>query len=174
MDIDAAALARDLAAAVRVPSVTGDERAVLELLRGLARDAGLEADLHRHDLAALRAHPDHPGEEAPRAELWGAAVDAARQRARRLCVCAHVDVVPPGNVRWRHGPWSGAIEDGCLHGRGSVDMKAGAIAALHALAALRAAGAPRRRWCSSSSPPRRTVAWARSPRSSATRRSTPA
>jgi len=69
MEVDAAALARDLAAAVRVPSLTGDERPVLELLAGLARDAGLEADLHRHDLTALRAHPDHPGEEAPRHEL---------------------------------------------------------------------------------------------------------
>ena len=24
---------------------------------------------------------------------------------------------------WRHGPWSGAVEDGWLYGRGSVDMK---------------------------------------------------
>jgi acetylornithine deacetylase len=45
--------------------------------------------------------------------------------------------VPPGTEPWRHGPWSGAIEDGWLYGRGSVDMKAGAIAALHA---MRAAG----------------------------------
>ena len=26
-------------------------------------------------------------------------------------------------MTWRHGPWSGAVEDGWLHGRGSVDMK---------------------------------------------------
>jgi acetylornithine deacetylase len=142
MEVDAAALARDLAAAVRVPSVTGDERAVLELLAGLARDAGLEVDLHRHDLAALRAHPDHPGEEAPREELWGLDVTLRGSAPGRLCVCAHVDVVPPGTAPWRHGPWSGAIEDGWLHGRGSVDMKAGAIAALHALWTLRAARAP--------------------------------
>ena len=64
--IDAAAIARDTAALVQVPSLTGDERAVLERLAELAEALGLEAELHEHDLAALRAHPDHPGEEAPR------------------------------------------------------------------------------------------------------------
>ena len=51
-----------------------------------------------------------------------------------MCLNGHVDVVGPGSAPWRHGPWSGAIEDGCVHGRGSVDMKGGVVAALHALA----------------------------------------
>ena len=139
--LDAGALARDLSAVVRIPSVTGDERAVLEALAALARDAGLEADLERHDLAALRAHPEFPGEEAAREELWGLAVTLRGGAPGRLCVCAHVDVVPPGTAPWRQGPWSGAVADGFVHGRGSVDMKGGAIASLHALAALRASGA---------------------------------
>ncbi len=49
--------------------------------------------------------------------------------------------MPAGTEAWRHGPWSGAVEDGWVHGRGSADMKAGVVAALHALAALRASGA---------------------------------
>jgi acetylornithine deacetylase len=130
-------LAADLAAVVRVPSVTGDEKAVLELLATMAQDVGLEADLHPHDLAAVRAHPDHPGEEVARDELWGLAVTRRGEAPGRLCLCAHVDVVPPGTEAWRHGPWSGEVEDGFLHGRGSVDMKAGAVAALHAMAAVR-------------------------------------
>jgi acetylornithine deacetylase len=137
--LDAAALARDAGALVRVPSVTGDERAALERLAGLAAAVGLEADLHRHDLAALRAHPDHPGEEAPRTELWGltVAVPGADPAAPRLAIDGHVDVVPPGAEAWTHGsPWSGAIEDGFVYGRGSVDMKGAVVAALHALAAL--------------------------------------
>jgi acetylornithine deacetylase len=125
-------IADDLAAVVQVPSITGDEKRVLELFATLAQDAGLEADLHQHDLAALRAHPDHPGEEGPRDELWGLSVTRTGGPGR-ICLCAHVDVVPPGTEPWRHGAWSGAIEDGCLHGRGSVDMKGGAIAALHAM-----------------------------------------
>ena len=141
--IDARALAADAAALVQVPSVTGDERGVLERLAALAGALGLRADLHEHDLAALRAHPDHPGEEAARAELWGLTVSVAGTGAGRLAICVHVDVVPEGTVGWRHGPWSGVVEDGWLYGRGSVDMKGAAAAALHALAALaRGGGAP--------------------------------
>jgi len=138
--IDGEALARDAAALVRVPSVTGDERAALERLGELAAGLGLAAQLRRHDLAALRAHPEHPGEEAPRDELWGLTVTVPGRGARRLAVSGHVDVVPAGTAPWRHGPWSGASEDGRLYGRGAVDMKGAVVAALHALAAVRDRG----------------------------------
>ena len=139
--IDARALAADAAALVQVPSVTGDERGVLERLAALAEALGLRADLHEHDLAALRAHPDHPGEEAQRDELWGLTMSSGGDASLgRLAICAHIDVVPEGTVPWRHGPWSGAVEDGWLYGRGSVDMKGAAAAALHALAEVARAG----------------------------------
>jgi acetylornithine deacetylase len=136
--LDAAALARDAGALVQVPSVTGDERAALERVAAMAEALGLRADLHHHDLAALRAHQEHPGEEAARDELWGLSVAVAGSvGGPRLALDAHVDVVPPGSAPWAHGgPWSGAIADGFVHGRGSVDMKGAAVAALHALAAL--------------------------------------
>lgn len=140
--LDEGALARDVAALVQVPSVTGDERAALARLADLAEAAGLDTDLHRHDLAALRAHPDHPGEEAPREELWGLTVTVPGGASRRIALNGHVDVVGPGTVPWRLGPWSGALEDGRVHGRGALDMKGGVIAALHALRAVKAAGDP--------------------------------
>ena len=121
-----------------MPSVTGTERAVLEHLAETAERLGLAPDLHEHDLAALRAHPRHPGEEAPRDELWGLTATLPAAAPGRICLNGHVDVVDPGSVPWRHGPWSGAIEDGVLHGRGAVDMKAAVVAALHAAAAMRA------------------------------------
>ena len=136
--LDPDALARDAAAALRVPSVTGGERGVLEHLAGTAERLGLAADLHEHDLAALRGHPGHPGAEAPRDELWGLTATLAGGVPRRVCLNGHIDVVDPGTVPWRHGPWSGAVVDGVLHGRGAVDMKAAAVAALHAAAAVRA------------------------------------
>ena len=138
-EIDAGALARDVAELVRIPSVTGQERPALVWLERRARELGLEAELVEHDLAALRAHPAHPGEEAPRTELLTLAVTLRGTLPGRLCLCGHVDVVAPGAEAWHHGPWSGAIDDGCVHGRGSVDMKGGVVAALHALGALRAA-----------------------------------
>ena len=48
---------------------------------------------------------------------------------RNLCFAGHLDVVPPGDAAdWRVGPFEGAVRDGCLYGRGAVDMK-GAVAA---------------------------------------------
>ncbi len=140
--LDSEGLARDAAALVQVPSATGDERAALERLAEQAERLGLEVDLHEHDLAALRAHPGHPGEEAPRDSLWGLTATLPGRAPGRLCLNGHVDVVGPGTEPWRHGPWSGVIEDGRLHGRGALDMKGAVVAALHAVAALRAVDAP--------------------------------
>ena len=138
--LDPRALVRDAAAILRIPSVTGDERRVLEALAELAAAVGLEADLHAHDLGALRAHPDHPGEEAPRDELWGLTVTLPGRAPGRLALNGHVDVVGPGTAPWTTGPWSGELHDGRLYGRGAVDMKGAVVAMLHALAALRRAG----------------------------------
>ena len=57
---------------------------------------------------------------------------------------AHYDVVPVSGA-WRHGsPFSGAIEQGWIHGRGTADMKGSHAALLLALEALKATGtAPR-------------------------------
>jgi acetylornithine deacetylase len=134
--LDAAAVAATASELVQVPSVTGDERAVLERAAALAAGLGLESELVEHDLARVRAHPDWPGEEAPRTTLYGLRVRAPGDDRPRLALCAHLDVVAPGSEPWSHGgPWSGAIADGFVWGRGSADMKGGAAAALHALAA---------------------------------------
>jgi acetylornithine deacetylase len=140
--LDVNALCADAAELVRVTSVTGDERAVVERFGRIARARGLVAQTHVHDLATLRADPGYPGEEAPRTELFGATAILRGQEtgAPRLCLNGHLDVVAPGNGRWTRDPWSGAIEDGRLHGRGSVDMKGAVAAALHALVAVAAAG----------------------------------
>jgi len=140
--IDRDALVHDAAALVQVPSVTGEERAALQRLGELAAGHGLAAELHVHDLAELRAHPGHPGEEAPRAELCGLTVTLPGERPGRICLNGHVDVVGLGGEAWSDDPWSGRLEDGWLHGRGAVDMKGAVIAALHALLALRDAPEP--------------------------------
>ena len=138
MNIDPDALARDAAALVQVPSVTGAERPALERLGEIAADLGFEPELRQHDLEALRALPGYPGEETDRSELLGLTVHLpGSEGAPRLCLDGHVDVVSPGAEEWLHGPWSGMLEGGALHGRGSVDMKGAVVVALHALAAAR-------------------------------------
>ena len=45
---------------------------------------------------------------------------------QHLMFAGHTDVVPPGNEEaWSHPPFSAAISDGRLFGRGAVDMKGG-------------------------------------------------
>jgi acetylornithine deacetylase len=140
--IDTGALIDDLQAFVRCPSVTGDERAMAELFAARAEALGLEAEVVEFDLDELRSHPRYPGEEAPRTELVAAVASrrGSDPNAPRLAFNGHIDVVNEGGEEWTHGPWSGERDGGYLYGRGSVDMKAGVAAMLHAAAA---AGAPR-------------------------------
>jgi succinyl-diaminopimelate desuccinylase len=50
-----------------------------------------------------------------------------------LCFAGHTDVVPPGPLEeWHSDPFSPAIRDGFLYGRGAADMKSGLAAMLAA------------------------------------------
>jgi succinyl-diaminopimelate desuccinylase len=50
-----------------------------------------------------------------------------------LVFAGHTDVVPPGDAtRWRFDPFSAAVADGFLWGRGASDMKGGVAAAVAA------------------------------------------
>lgn len=55
----------------------------------------------------------------------------------RLILNGHIDVFPVGDAAdWSRDPWSGDIVNGRLHGRGTVDMKAGTAASIIAYAYL--------------------------------------
>jgi acetylornithine deacetylase len=146
--IDPGRLAADVARLVRAASPTGQERPALDALCAIAAEHGLEARRHEHDLAAVRADPGYPGEEAARDELHGVSVTlpgaGGPGGARRLALNGHVDVVPPsGADPWRHPPFAGVVADGSVHGCGALDMKGSVVAALHAMSAVRAVvGAP--------------------------------
>lgn len=51
---------------------------------------------------------------------------------KHLVLNGHIDVFPVDekDTRWTHGPWSGAVADGKVYGRGSCDMKAGTTASI--------------------------------------------
>ena len=61
-----------------------------------------------------------------------------KQTLGMLC---HLDVVPAGDG-WTKDPWGGEIADGKIFGRGTMDDKGPALAALHAMRAVREAGIP--------------------------------
>lgn len=64
-----------------------------------------------------------------------------RNRALKpMLLMAHMDVVPAVENDWRHPPFSGAIADGFVWGRGTMDDKASMIAMLDAVEHLLGAG----------------------------------
>ena len=131
-------LAQDL---IRVPSVTGDERAVQDLAALMLEEAGLDVDRFEADVGRLKAHPRFPGMEVERTEAVLVAGMLGQKGERSLILNGHVDVVPPGDRQaWHASPWSAHIHAGRLYGRGACDMKAGLAIAIGAAAALKKTG----------------------------------
>ena len=61
--------------------------------------------------------------------------------AQTMGILCHLDVVPAGDG-WTHAPFGCEIENGKIYGRGVVDDKGPALAALYAMRAVRDAGLP--------------------------------
>ncbi|WP_225835212.1 ArgE/DapE family deacylase [Streptomyces sp. NK08204] len=142
--IDEGAVGRTLLELIAVPSVSGSaaESEIQHLLAGRLERLGLDVDLWRMDLAALRAEPGFPGMEVPRTEAWGlVGTTAGGGDGPALVLQGHVDVVPGGDpAAWDGDPFVPRVTGDIVHGRGACDMKAGLVAHLAALGALRAAG----------------------------------
>ncbi len=85
----------------------GNERPCAEYLERELRDAGMSCEL-------LEAAPGRTNLIA-RYEGTGA--------ARPLLLTAHLDVVEADPATWRRPPFSGDEHEGCLWGRGAVDMR---------------------------------------------------
>jgi acetylornithine deacetylase len=150
-EVDAAADATEqrLAQLVQVPSVGGTdpEHEIQAVLADALAELGLEIDHWRLPLPELLADPDFPGCEVERDEAWGLVGRLpGRGDGPALLLNGHIDVVPVGDPAAWSTPdaFSGRVVDGELHGRGACDMKAGLVAALAAVAAVRRAGAPLR------------------------------
>jgi acetylornithine deacetylase/succinyl-diaminopimelate desuccinylase-like protein len=105
----------------------GDERPAIEFLAAYLREAGFHTEL----LAADPGRPNlvadltssGPGDDGP-----------------TLCYLGHVDTVLADPDEWTHDPWSGAVVDGYLWGRGAIDMKSQVAAEAVAAASLARGG----------------------------------
>jgi acetylornithine deacetylase/succinyl-diaminopimelate desuccinylase-like protein len=98
----------------------GNERPAQELLAGHLRETGLEATLL--------------GEDANRPNL--VARLPGRDEGPVLGLLSHVDTVLAEPDGWRHGPWSGELANGCVWGRGALDMKSQTAAETVAICSL--------------------------------------
>ncbi|HEX2086366.1 MAG TPA: M20/M25/M40 family metallo-hydrolase [Solirubrobacteraceae bacterium] len=97
----------------------GNERPAQELLAGVLMEAGFDVVLdgrthERPNLVATLGGGDGP----------------------TLGLLSHVDTVLANPEEWRHGPWSGDLADGCVWGRGALDMKSQTAAEVAAAVGL--------------------------------------
>ncbi len=132
-----------LQAWVRERSVQGNERSIQESIARYLCQMGLEVDLWVMDGEELKRHPYFV---SPRDTFENSpnvvGVLRGTGGGRSIILNGHVDVVPAGDEsQWTHDPFSGAIVDGKLYGRGATDMKGGNLAALLAIQILQALGA---------------------------------
>ncbi|HEY4491567.1 MAG TPA: M20/M25/M40 family metallo-hydrolase, partial [Acidobacteriota bacterium] len=131
-----------LADLVRIPSVTGQEATVQHHLINLFREFGWEVDSWCPKKEEVQKHPAYSDDGLPLGErpVVVARIPGSEARSGTLILNGHIDVVPVGDAQsWRDGPWSGAVRDGFVWGRGSCDMKAGLAAAIAAVSALQRA-----------------------------------
>jgi acetylornithine deacetylase/succinyl-diaminopimelate desuccinylase-like protein len=108
---EVAALASDL---IRIDTTNpGDhsgpgERAAAERVAELLAEVGLEPTV-------LESHPKRTSVVTR--------IEGQDRDRPALLIHGHLDVVPADAADWRVHPFSGETEDGCIWGRGAVDMK---------------------------------------------------
>ncbi len=128
---------------VSIPSTRGAEGPCQDMIGDLLRQRGYEVDDWRidiEDLKDLRGYGpiEH---DFSRARTVVGTYRPASSGGKSLILQGHCDVVPAGPLdMWDTPPFSATIKDGKMYGRGACDMKSGAIGALYALDAIRAAG----------------------------------
>jgi acetylornithine deacetylase len=133
-----------LVSLVEAPTELGHEDPGQCLISDAFGDCGLEPRDVWLDAAALRAHPhaspftwDVDGKRCVVAR-WPA---AAGNGGRSLILNGHIDVVPPAATElWSSPPYVARRDGDWLYGRGAGDMKAGLVAIVGAVRALREAG----------------------------------
>ena len=98
---------------IQIPSVNfgegkGDEKAAAEYVAAKMKEVGIQSKIY---------------ESAPNRCSVVARIEGKDKSRPGLVVNGHLDVVPANAADWSVDPFSGAIKDGCIWGRGAVDMK---------------------------------------------------
>lgn len=113
--------ASNLAALIRCPSVTPEEGGALTALAAMLKPLGFAID---RPVFSEDGTPDIQNLYARRSG-----------NGPHLMFAGHTDVVPIGDAAaWTHPPFSAAIANGEMYGRGAVDMKGGIACFIAAVA----------------------------------------
>jgi acetylornithine deacetylase/succinyl-diaminopimelate desuccinylase-like protein len=84
------------------------ERRAAEYVAGLLGEVGLGTSVH---------------ESHPKRTSVVARIEGTNQERPALLIHGHLDVVPANARDWSRDPFGGDVEDGCVWGRGAIDMK---------------------------------------------------
>ena len=102
----------NLSEIVRIRSLSGEEREVIEKIKSLLESA----DFDEVKIDGL-----------------GNLIGRVGNGEKILAIDAHIDTVDTGDInQWEFAPFSGEIKDGFVLGRGSVDQKGGAASMITA------------------------------------------
>lgn len=102
----------------------GNEHDAVRHIEAILTQAGIETQLLARDATRPNLIARIPGKgEAP-----------------PLLMHAHIDVVPARHQPWTHDPFGGEVIDGWVWGRGTLDMKGGAVMMIDAMIKLAASG----------------------------------
>jgi acetylornithine deacetylase/succinyl-diaminopimelate desuccinylase-like protein len=110
LEADVVQLCQEL---IQIPSVNfgegkGDEEAAAKYVAAKLEEVGIKTKIY---------------ESAPKRCSVVARVEGTNSSLPGLVVHGHIDVVPANAADWSVDPFSGVIKDGCIYGRGAVDMK---------------------------------------------------
>ena len=98
----------------------GNETIAARLLQEYLEGSGVECELYAIEPERANLVARIPG----------------RGEGPSLLLLSHTDTVVADPEEWSVDPWSGALEDGCIWGRGALDMKGHVAAAATAIATL--------------------------------------
>ena len=109
--------------AVRIPSYSGQEKRVAELMKRKMEEYGFdEVIIDKYGSVLGTINGKRPG--------------------KTILMDGHIDTVDVIDApQWKHDPFGGEIEDGKIYGRGTSDMKGSDCAMITAAARRRASAA---------------------------------
>jgi putative selenium metabolism hydrolase len=114
--------ALNLSKLVKIKSLSGEEKNVQEEVMRQMNEAGFDE---------------------VRMDGLGNVIGRIGNGKKILAIDGHIDTVDVGNIEnWNIDPFSGAIRDGFVHGRGTVDQKGGIASAITAGRILKETGIP--------------------------------
>jgi acetylornithine deacetylase/succinyl-diaminopimelate desuccinylase-like protein len=118
----------------------GGELEAARFLKSLLEREGIEATiLDEAELGSGRANLYARLKATARGSRDSRASDTVRSA---IALVQHLDVVPADSRYWSVDPFSGALKDGYVWGRGALDMKSQGIAHVMAMIAIKRSGLP--------------------------------